>query len=81
MNADPPDEWERTWNERVLDVQGNLNPFVGRGSKGAAQIPQKTGKTYRKPLGLALPRAQSDGQMASFCNSVTRASITSSGEV
>jgi len=26
--ADPPDEWEQTRDERVFDVQGNRNPFV-----------------------------------------------------
>ena len=29
--ADPPNEWERTWNERVFDTQGNRMPFVGAG--------------------------------------------------
>ena len=29
--ADPPDAWERTRNERVFDVQGNRNPFMGAG--------------------------------------------------
>ena len=32
--ADPPDEWERTWNERMFDVQGNPNPFASVGQVG-----------------------------------------------
>ncbi len=26
--ADPPDEWERTRDERIEELQGNKNPFV-----------------------------------------------------